>query len=131
MTWRKICNLKSYETKYNDHPDVIVDHENRYDTYRLIELADVCVTINSMSGLEARVIGKEVVTCGHACYGGLGFTADAYDYQELDFHLNKILKSDCWGDGHLHDDAMKFFYIYMNLYCVEKTESELVKLLAI
>lgn len=130
MTWRKICDSNTSVSKYHHHADVIVDHENQLDTYKLIEQANVCVTINSMSGLEARIIGKEVVTCGHASYGGLGFTSDAYDYVDLNYYLDKILKCGCVDLAHLHEDAMKFFYIYMNLYCVEKTESELVRLLA-
>jgi hypothetical protein len=129
MTWRKICNMKSYVEKYHDHPDVIIDHENLYDTYRLIEWADVCVTVNSMAGLEACVKGKWVVICGHACFGGLGFTADAYDYEDLNYYLDKTLAYEREKFDKLHEDAMKFFYIYMNLYCVERTESELVKLL--
>ncbi len=130
MTWRKICDSNNYMSKYHGHADVIVDHENKYDTYKLIEQANVCVTINSMSGLEACIIGKEIVTCGQSCYGGLGFTSDAYDYDDLNYYLDKILKCGCVDLAHLREDAMKFFYIYMNLYCVEKTESELVRLLA-
>jgi len=53
---------------------LIVDTENVYNTYDLIRRADVCVTINSQSGLEALIHDKEVVLCGEAAFGALGFT---------------------------------------------------------
>jgi hypothetical protein len=83
-----------------------------------------------MSGLEACISGKPVITCGYASYGGLGFTLEAYDGQSLDYQLQRIMNDDYQVDAYSHGDAMKFFHIYMNLYCVTKTESELVKLLA-
>lgn len=130
MTWRKICGLDNFANQYHGNPDIIIDHENRFDTYKLIERADVCVTINSMSGLEARLGGKNVILCGNSCYGGLGFTADVYDNAELNFHLDKILHHTGGCDERMQNDALKFFYIYLNLYCVEKTETELLRLLA-
>lgn len=128
MTWRKLCN--NTFTARCDNADIVIDHENIYDTYMLIEQASVCVTINSMSGLEARIIGKEVITCGYSSYGGLGFTCDAQDYSDLRHYLNKVLSRESLGTVHSHEDSLKFFYIYMNLYCVNKNESELARLLA-
>lgn len=40
----------------------------------MIDAADAVVTINSGSGLEALIKGKEVVLAGNAYYGGMGFT---------------------------------------------------------
>lgn len=129
MTWRKICALQNFTANYQNNPDVIIDHDNLYDTYKLIDLANVCVTINSMSGLEACISGKEVILCGSSCYGGLGFTSEAYDNQDLIYHLNKImLNTDRNIDK--RGNAMAFFYTYMKMYCVQKSETELVKLIA-
>jgi len=83
-----------------------------------------------MSGLEALTIGKKVITCGHSCYGGLGFTSDAHDYKDLNYFLDKNLSCEGNDSSHYQEDVVKFFYIYLNLYCVGKNESELVRLLA-
>lgn len=130
MTWRKLCDSNNFMSNYNNNSEIIIDHENKYDTYMLIEQANVCVTINSMSGLEALTIGKKVITCGHSCYGGLGFTSDAHDYKDLNYFLDKNLSCEGNDSSHYQEDVVKFFYIYLNLYCVGKNESELVRLLA-
>lgn len=98
---------------------LLLDEENRYNTYDLIRQADVCVTVNSQAGLEAALLDREVVLCGDAFYGGLGFTHEATDAPSLAFTLDRILR-----DGlRLNDgpEARAFFHIFTELYCLPKT----------
>lgn len=107
---------------------LLIDTENRYSTHEWIKSADVCVTINSQAGLEAAVLGKEVVLCGDAFYGGLGFTHEAQDAASLSFCLDRILRQEVrCNDG---VNCRKFFHIFTELYCVPKTEKDLVSLMA-
>ncbi|MET0262435.1 MAG: hypothetical protein ABW223_06030, partial [Rariglobus sp.] len=107
---------------------LVLDADNRYDTYDLIRRADVCVTINSQAGLEAALFGREVILCGDAFYGALGFTHEATDPAMLRFILDRVL-----GEGIRHNegpDARAFFHIYTELYCLPKTAESIVRLLA-
>ena len=57
---------------------------NSLDTYAIIEAANAVVTINSGSGLEALIKGKEAILAGNAYYGGLGFTHHAPGPQAME-----------------------------------------------
>jgi tetratricopeptide (TPR) repeat protein len=106
----------------------IIDKCNEFSTSDWIRRADVCVTINSQAGLEAAMLTKEVILCGDAFYGGLGFTHDASDASSLAFSLDRVLregvrrndKQSCW----------KFFHVFTELYCIPKSEEALVALAA-
>ncbi len=105
---------------------LVVDRENEFDTYGLIQQADACVTINSQAGLEALLFGKEVVLCGDAYYGSLGFTHEASDGPSLDFALDRLLR-----DGLVRNkdaECRKFFHIFTEYYCVPKTVQSLLQL---
>jgi tetratricopeptide (TPR) repeat protein len=108
-------------------PRLLLDTDNRHDTYALIRAADVCVTINSQAGLEALVLGREVVLCGDAFYGGLGFTHEADDAPALRFRLARIIDE---GLRLNHGpDARAFFHIHSELYCRPKTLGAVLDLL--
>ena len=103
-----------------------MDSDNKLDTYALIRRADVCVTLTSQSGLEALLHDKEVVLCGEASFGSLGFTHEAPDAVALHFQLDRVLKH-----GHRVNDGTgcrKFFHIFNELYCLPKTEETLLTL---
>ena len=53
-----------------------VDGTNRLNTYKLVDAADVVVTVVSSSGLESVIMGKQVILTGAAFYGKLGFTRE-------------------------------------------------------
>lgn len=123
LTWRKLLNSQNYCTKYNDSTSIIIDHDNIYDTYSLITMSDVCVTINSMSGLEACLMQKHVINCGYSCYSGFGFTSEARDKGLLYYFLDKYLDQD---NAIINsNDVNVFFYIYLKLFCIDKTEASL------
>jgi len=100
-------------------PWLTVDADNQLDTLALIDAADACVTITSQAGLEAAVRGKEVVLCGQAFYGGLGFTHEAADDGTLAAALDAILaRGQTRNRGSI---AQRFFQIFLDRYCVPRT----------
>jgi hypothetical protein len=105
----------------------VIDAENEFDTYGLIRQSDVCVTICSQAGLEALMLGKEVVLLGDAYYGGLGFT---HDVQALT-HLGQTLATALSPSGRRADpdNVAAFFYVFDQIYCVEKSGDGLAALI--
>lgn len=122
LTWRKLSASDKFIALHNSSTDILVDHNNEYDTFHLIKSSNVCVTINSMSGLEACLYGKPVINCGHASYSGLGFTSEAHDEGLLIYFLDRILNNLYIYNKH----ATLFFYIFLNFYCIKKDEAHLI-----
>jgi tetratricopeptide (TPR) repeat protein len=106
---------------------LIIDESNSYDTYDLIKRAQVCVTINSQAGLEAAIHDREVVLCGDAFYGSLGFTHEVTDAQSLEFVLDRILRDGLRLNHGL--DAGAFYHIFTEFYCLPKTVRSVMRLL--
>ena len=107
---------------------LFIDADNTSNTYELIRAADICVTINSQAGLEAALLGKEVVLCGRSFYGGLGFTHDADDADTLALNLTRVLER-----GVMRNDgvsARRFFHIFTELYCRPKSVETVLRLMA-
>ena len=100
--------------------NIYYDHENTYDTYSIIQTADVCVTINSQAGLESLLLGKIVITCGNAFYNCLNSVYRALDNRHIGFLLNQILKNTAVGVD--MNQVYKFFYIFCEKYCLPKDE---------
>lgn len=97
----------------------VIDADNRFDTYDLIRRSDVCVTVCSQAGLEALLMGKEVVTLGDAYYGGLGFTHDVHRLDQIGSAVHAALSPDTRRAD--SEKIAKFFYIFDQLYCIEKS----------
>lgn len=126
LTFQKISNTKGLPGKIQKG-DITIDYENKYDTYSLIDQADICVTINSQAGLEALVKGKNVITCGQSSYSGLGFTFDAVNKEMLVDFLNLVLRE---GMSLLNiDEINKLFYILNKKYFINRNEHSLVNIL--
>lgn len=107
-------------------PWVTIDSENQWDTYRLIETADVVVTINSQAGLEAAIRGKNVITSGRCFYVGLDFTIDVASPEVMEVALNRAMQQ---GESPERTElARKFFYVFFNKYCIKKQQRSLVQL---
>lgn len=107
---------------------LIVDTENTLNTFGLIKQADVCVTTNSQAGLEALALGKEVLLCGNAFYGGLGFTHEAWSPNDLERFLDAVL--DQGIRLNVDAQAQVFFHIFTQYFCLPKAESSVVALAA-
>lgn len=115
MTWRKIREDTRCQNAI-ELGKLIVDHRNEYDTYSLIEQADVVVTLNSQAGLEAAMIGKPVILCGDAFYGGLGFTYEVRHPENLATTLRVALRDGATAP----DTASSFVQIFYENYCLAK-----------
>ena len=70
------------------------DNHNSIDTYAILDAVDTVITINSGSGLEALLKGKEVVLAGSAYYGGLGFTHHVSDPASMQSTLAEVREPD-------------------------------------
>jgi len=109
-----------------DQSWVTIDSENQWDTYRLIEAADVVVTINSQAGLEAAIRGKNVVTSGRCFYAGLDFTTDVTSSAGMADAVSKCIESGYSKERHAL--AQKFFYVFFEKYCIKKQNRQLIEL---
>jgi lipopolysaccharide biosynthesis glycosyltransferase/glycosyltransferase involved in cell wall biosynthesis len=128
FTWAKLRQNRRFMAVYEKHRgQVLVDFNHRHNTYDLIARSKACVTINSQAGLEALLFGKEVVLCGHAYYGGLGFTHEAVDPESLRQVLTDLMRGR--RSVNINQKPAKFFHIYRELYCLPKTEDSVIKLL--
>ncbi len=109
----------AFWTRLTSSDRCVIDMDNRFDTYGLIRRSDVCVTVCSQSGLEALMMGKEAVLLGDAYYGGLGFTHDVHQIDQLGPALHAALSP----AGRRADPVKvaKFFYIFDQVYCAEKS----------
>lgn len=56
----------NFDALYDLDPCCLFANEN--NTQQLIENAEAVITINSTVGLESLLLGKKVITLGHACY---------------------------------------------------------------
>ena len=117
ITLRKIQENRDLYEKIQKHR-ICVDYKD-FDTYSLIETSDICVTINSQSGFESLIFGKELVLCGRAFYSGLGLTYDAYDKTDLTYCMDRVLKEDTGRNELIR--SYNLFYIMTNKYFLEKT----------
>ncbi len=107
--------------------DCVIDGDNRYDTYSLIRGCRTCVTICSQTGLEALMMGKETVLLGQAHYGDLGFTHEVSDASLFDPVMRRatdpaLAKCD-------RNQVARYFYVFNDLFCVEKSESGVLQLI--
>ena len=97
----------------------VLDADNVLDTDQLSAGADACVAVNSQAGLEALVRGTEVVLCGNAFYGGLGFTHEAEDPGSLEVALTRALAGNSRRNAGAA--AKRFFVTYLEGLCQPKT----------
>jgi len=113
LTWRKICQSALLQERI-DAGTLLVDYENTYDTYSLINDCCFVVTFNSQTGLEALIRDKPLLLCGDAYYGGVGLTTECGSPHSLNAVLDAGIKSN-------FAEAKRFTYIYFEKYCIEKS----------
>lgn len=101
----------------------LVDKNNTFDTYALIDQSKITVTINSQSGLEAALLGKPTVVCGDSFYRGFGFTLDVNCQEEFEIMM------DYAKDFRVPYSADQFAFIFYERYCRPKTVTALVSLI--
>lgn len=88
--------------------NVKIIEDTKYNTYTMMKMADAGITINSQAGLEMCLLGKPVMVCGRAFYGGKGFTVDlghrAAFGPTLDFLIEEVMTPED------HKLALNFLY---------------------
>lgn len=105
-----------------------LDRENVFDTRDLITSADVVVTINSQGGLEALMLGRPVVLCGHAFYSSLISVLTVTQPIDMGGVLSDLISN---GRSVVSEKEIKcFLYIYYEIFCVEKNPRALAKRMA-
>ena len=130
LTYRKLMQDARFRELAHDSDRIMIDHENRYDTYDLMQKADVAVTLNSQAGLEAAIRGVPTVVAGQAFYGGLGFTLEADCPAVLAVQVKKALRMEQKERDQTRLSTCIFTHIYFERYCVEKSPSAIAKFIA-
>ncbi len=110
---------------------LVVDADNLWDTHDLIARSAACATINSQAGLEAAILGRPVVVAGSAFYGGLGFTSDCTGPAEVSASIECLLSSPSPSSerSSARLQAQRFFYAYLQGYCVPRNEQAVAELI--
>jgi len=109
---------------------VVIDSDNRYDTYALIRQAAVVVTVNSQAGLEAALLEKPVIVCGRSFYAGQGFTFDCDQPDDLENALRRAVAMTPEEHARRTALARRFGAIYFSKYCVRKTARNVASVIA-
>jgi len=104
---------------------VWIDSENEWDTFSVVEQADLVITVNSQAGLEAAVLGRPVLVHRNCFYGGIGFTREYSDREELHFQMQRAANST--RSGFDVERARKFLYCFYERFCLPKDEKLIVK----
>lgn len=125
VTYRKIKENRQLAEAI-EREAMIVDYDH-YDTYDLISKAAGCVTINSQAGLEALLMGKDVVLCGKSFYSGFNLTFNAQDASDLAYCLDRVFMKGT--SRNKPEVSEKLFYIITNYYFQTKTPESFLDLL--
>ncbi len=123
LTYRKITSDQPLARALREM-GTIIDEDNSYDTYELINNCALAVTVNSQAGLEASIRGKGIVVCGDAFYSGLDFTCDAPD----PLYFDSAMQAARHNASETTARARQFAYIFFEKYCRKKNADELLRL---
>ncbi len=118
--YENLTHRKLLESGIKESPNdkIFIDHTDRWSTFDLIEKSILAVTINSQAGLEAMLLGKELICCGNSYYENLQSCNSVRDSKSLETIVKKIVvngvktnnQSECWN----------FFDYIRNDYFIEK-----------
>lgn len=124
LTHHIISGKRNLFKQISNSPNILYDYDNKYDTYAMIKASDLCVTINSQTGLEASLMNKCVITCGTAFYDCINSVFIAKNTKILTSIIDNLLtKSPTLVDM---EQIYRFFYIFCEKYCIEKNEKSFV-----
>jgi hypothetical protein len=121
-TWKRILQRCA---SANENPFVTIDMDNSFNSESILSTADLVVTVNSQSGIEAALLGKRVILCGSAFYDSAGFTTSVYSFEGLYSEVRQQIG----GALSSREKAAveEFVYCYFNLFCIKKTTHDLSK----
>ncbi len=83
---RKFCDGKLKNVK-------IIDYGTNISPLKIMEIADLCVTVRGTSGLEMATMGKQVISAGTGRYDGFGFINTPKSVEEYEKLLNDFENS--------------------------------------
>lgn len=116
----KLTHRKLLDAGISEASDegIFIDSEDRWSTFELMQNASLAITINSQSGFEAMLLGKEVISCGNSYYGNLKSCITPKDKESLSSAMKRTLiegmkandQSECWN----------FFDYIRNDYFIKK-----------
>jgi hypothetical protein len=110
-----------------DRDSIVIDHDNRYDTYSIIEQADLVITINSQAGFESLLFGKPVITCGRSFYTGLGFTYDCRTPEAMPSLIGDAMHTRVSGES--RNRFKTFCYYFYERYCLDRRRTSAATLI--
>ena len=101
LTYRKLLYAGISQSIDNG---IYIDFEDKWSTFELMKHSSLAITINSQSGFEAMLLGKEVISCGNSYYGNLKSCNTPKDKKSLFTTMKRTLiegiknndQSECW-----------------------------------
>lgn len=121
-TWQRIIRRNP---SANENPLVTIDMDNAFSSESILNSADLVVTINSQSGIEAALLGKRVILCGSSFFDRAGFTTSVYSFDGLYSEIRQQIGGRL---SEIEETAVnQFVYCYFNLFCIKKTTIDLSK----
>ena len=124
LTYRRMQDYEWRCPEWKNSAYIAVDSDNRWNTNMILSDADLVITQSSQAGIEAALMGKDVILCGESFYRGLGFTIDVRDRADLR-HTLKSYRTDPIRTRQHTRHALRFFYSFCNHYCIERSTSAL------
>ena len=120
LTFRKLLKAGILE---NQQEGIFIDYDDRWSTFDLIRNSTLALTINSQSGFEAMLLGKELIICANSYYSGLNSCIKITNKDSLATAMKSVLfdgykvndQSECWN----------FFKFIRNDYFIEKHTTNL------
>lgn len=106
---------------------MMIDSDNEFDTYSMIDQSDLVVTINSQAGLEAAIRGKSVVVNSGAFYAGLGFTFDFQTQRTLYAALSDASEASGELKKRNLSASRMFIYTFYERFCIPFSAQSLAK----
>lgn len=128
LTYRKLQTDLAIKPLLQNDQEVLIDWDNRLDTYQLIEGAKCCATISSQSGLESAIRGIPTMVCGESFFSSLGFTLSANTETQFKEAFDLAVGNGVMENKHVQL-ARKFAFIYFEHYCRPKSMPEISRLL--
>ncbi len=94
----------------------IIDYKTNISPLKIMEIADLCVTVRGTSGLEMATMGKQVITAGTGRYDGFGFVNSPKTVKEYEQLLQDFDNSDNSNFLKIEDVIKNSLIFYYGLF---------------
>ena len=125
-----ISSIKFNERKKNyliNKSNLVVDDSNSFNTYDLINESDIVVTINSQSGIEAALLGKNVFSIHDAFFANKGFCHVYKNFDDLCLQLDNLINDGITPIIDQERKVREFFYLYYQIFCIKNDPLSILK----